>query len=543
MSNDTFVLKPIGGLGRIGANMMLLNSGNCSVIIDVGILFPKDDHFGINFLIPDFYKTLKDYNVNDLFITHGHEDHIGAILFILEHIPSIKIHAPRFATNLIRKKLSEAKVSAKIIVYDQNTSIDFDSFTITPFPVNHSIPDTYGAVVIDKKKKFSIGYFSDFKIDSSNKYEDAFNLPELSALMGSTVTSILLTDSTSVLSKNTSTSERDLIPGIEQAISQAKSRVFVTCFASNIFRIQTIIDIASQQKKRVVPYGRAMSFYIKVALELGILTDHDSVLREVATIDPKSDKLVVLLSGCQGEFRGTMRRVAMNDDSVFTLNSSDTFLFSSKTIPGNEINISSVMNSLSEVGVRIITSNDSMVHASGHASADDLLKLYQAVSPKYIVPIHGETFLLRRHMELISSSVDAEGIFVTNGDTLALHTDGNYTHSQGIEREPLIIHGSNTIIDRQAISQRRKLSESGTLFISIRLDSLFKTRPVFEVGHMGLPEAATFVLPEFNQFLQILLKSIKIKSKDIALDEVRVAGRRFFIPHIGYRPLVIVQFV
>ncbi len=543
MSKEVFQVKPIGGLGRIGANMTLIKNGDRSIVIDTGILFPKDDNYGINFLIPDFYSILSNKNIDGLIITHGHEDHIGAILFVINHIPNLTIYAPRFAARLIRKKTSEAKVSVKVVEYDKNSELDFETFVIKPFPVNHSIPDTFGIVAIDKLKKFSLGFFSDFKIDLKTTYERPFDIEALNLLMNSAQNKLLLTDSTNVLSKSEPTSEIDLVEGLEKIISNAKSRVFITCFSSNIFRIQSIINAAAKNKRLVVPFGKSMAFYSHTAMELGLLKDEKGVLRDVASVDPQSDRLIILLSGCQGEFKGTMRRVALEEDTTFKLNDRDTFMFSSKTIPGNEVNISIVMNALAAQNVQIVTSTQEKIHASGHATASELCSLYQTIRPNYIIPIHGETYLLQEHIKLIKTIPGIKPVFVTNGDTVTLNKDGGLNHQVGEESDPLIIQGSDTVLDKQAISQRRKMAETGVVFLSIKHESIAKKRPVFSVSHMGLPQTAIDLIPDFEEFLQGLLKCITIKSKEVALEEVRVASRRYFIPKTGLRPIAIVQFV
>ncbi len=537
MNNDCLTLSPLGGLGNIGANMQLVETSSHRLLIDCGILFPRDDHFGLNFLIPDFYSALEEKSVDGIIITHGHEDHIGAITFLARHYPSIPVYAPPFAAALIRKKTDELKISIKVIPYFSDIPLLFGDLSIIPFEVTHSIPQTYGLVLKDQQNSFALAYLSDFKLDRQRSL-----FPRLKNLLDGAKLRVLLSDSTNILSEHDHYDEESLAPHFIDLFAKAKERIFLTCFSSNIYRLQTIIDSAAAMKKIVVPHGRSMHFYISTAQELGLLHDPQNVLRTSEQIDVESSNQVVLLSGCQGEFKGTLRRVAYGEDSTYKPTERDIFIFSSKTIPGNEFSIGQILNELSKKHIQIVTASDCPIHSSGHIAWPELRELYDAISPDLIIPVHGESFFLLRHVtKLASSHPHIKTLMMTNGDSLHLSADATYRHQIRQEIEPLFIHGNDIVIERPTLSERRKLSSEGLVSIAIDLESVHLRHPRVTIEFFGLPQTAKDQLSHFENFMIIFLKSLKIIDKTKAKEEIRVAARRYFIPFLGYRPVAIIH--
>lgn len=517
--------------------MQLVEVDGHRVLIDCGILFPRDDHFGLNFLIPDFYSILHDLTLDAIIITHGHEDHIGAISFLAKHYPSIPIYAPAFAAALIRKKTEELKLSVKVHLYDHMTPMIFGSLHITPIPVSHSIPHTFGLLLTDQNNTYAIAYLSDFKLDQKQEL-----IASLKEKLSSARLKIMMTDSTNVLNDAEGIDEAELAPHFFKIFSESKSRIFLTCFSSNIYRLQTIIDQAAATGRIVVPHGRSMHFYISTAKELGLLHDSHNVLREVNQIDTDRSNQIVLLSGCQGEFKGTLRRVAFAEDSSYKPNSDDLFVFSSKTIPGNEFSIGQILNELSHRKIPIITAQDQLIHASGHLAWSSLSALYQQVAPDLIIPVHGESFFLLRHVAKIAQHHPSlRSLMLTNGDTLEINSDSSFVHQAKQETDPLFIHGNDLIIERTALSERRKLSSEGLISVSIDLESVHRRHPRTSVDSFGLPQVAKDQLEAFDAFLIGFLKQLKITDKIRAQEEIRVATRRYFMPLLGYRPVAIIH--
>lgn len=413
--------------------------------------------------------------------------------------------------------------------------LEFADFKVSPIRVEHSIPDTYGLIFTDKHQIFDAIYISDYKFDQDLSTRILNKCKSKSR--------VLFSDSTNVLSNKKTLTEAEIITELSDQINK-DGRTFITCFASNTFRLQSILDIAKEQGKRVVLHGRSLHFYSKQAIENNLLIDHGKVLREVASIDPEAKNLIVVLTGCQGEFRGTLRRVSFNDDSVFKITENDKFIFSSKTIPGNEFTVTTILNTLSEQNIPVITAEDAKVHASGHISGDELLQFYKELGPDFIIPIHGESFFLRRHVQMINDSTNGpKAIYLSNGDRLILKDDNTCTALSNEEDMPILINGEFSELNRDALSERRKAAETGTVFVSINFESIAKKRPKLSISSLGLCKEGVGVLEDLNTFLVSFLRSTKIKSKDKTTEEIRIVIRRFFIPHIGLRPMAIVHFI
>jgi ribonuclease J len=469
MSNPKLKITPVGGVGQIGSNMTLIEFNQQRIMIDAGILFPYEDFFDINYLIPNLSKIPPP---EVLVITHGHEDHIGAIYNVITAFPEIKVYAPSFAALLIRRKLEYNKISHSINVYKENDNIQFNELEIHPIHVNHSIPQTFG--LFFKFVNFDLGFLfvSDFKIDFKTKYEKPFDFYKLNKVSAGLSKKILFADSTNILSSQSETpSEWDVIPSLEKIISESQSRIFITLFSSNVHRIRSILDLAEKYQFKVVPHGRSMISYIKSAQEDGILENYDRILKSHDQVKNKEENIIALLSGCQGDFLGTFRRVAMGEDSTFKLRSTDTVVLSSKPIPGNEKKISMMTNKLSEVGCKVITPADMLIHVSGHPGKKDLEKLYHEFAPTDIVPIHGETLFIREHIEHIKAVYpQANAHFILNFDEIHIDDKHIIKITQGEKLDPIIYHGKNIQIEKDKISERRKLACNGAVFLSLKIE-------------------------------------------------------------------------
>ncbi len=539
-NNSLFKIKPVGGVGQIGSNMTLVISGSDVVLIDAGILFPFEDFFDIDYLVPDLSEIPIPTH---LVITHGHEDHIGAVFHVIKKFPDIKIFSPSFSAALIRKKLDYNNISYPITVYKDSDTLIFNEFSIDPIHVNHSIPETFGLLIRDNDKKLGIFFTSDFKIDFKTRYEKPFDFGKLTLLTKDLSKRVLLADSTNILSSQLETpSEEDLIPVFEDIFKNAENRIFITCFSSNIHRLMTFLDLAERYEFKVVPHGRSMLSYLKSAQDEGLISNLDKVIREPAAVKNTDKNVVVLLSGCQGDFMGTFRRVAMGEDSTFKPRSTDTFILSSKAIPGNEKKITQLTNRLSEVGCKVITASDKLVHVSGHPGKKDLSVLYQNFLPTDIIPIHGETLFLRAHCEYINSSFpQAISHFLQNFDEIHINKKLELKITQGDKKDPLILHGKHIILEKDKISERRKLACNGIVFISLKVNSFKNKVETHQHQFVGLPN---FVLEQdslFVKFISSQLSSFSFKDPEKSKEELRVAIRRYFANIIGYKPMTYIH--
>lgn len=529
-------ITPLGGVGQIGSNCTLIQTKNDNILIDCGILFPYEDFYDLNYLIPDLSEI--EHKVSTIIITHGHEDHIGAIHHYIEKFPEAKIYAPLFAKKLIENKLEYKKMSKKIYLLDNPVHID--TISINPVHVNHSIPHTRGLAITHDDSKSAILFISDFKVDKETPYEDPIDLDFIKKLGEEYDQKIALLDSTNILSSNTHTpSEAHLYKGLKEAIETTTGTVFITTFASNIHRIQSIIKIASELNRAVIPYGRSMLKYIETAIEVGEIDDH-GVIKDAEDRSIKRQK-VVLLSGSQGEHRGTVRRVISRQDKRYKIHEGDKFIFSSKAIPGNEKKLSMLYNDIIEQGADLLTSNESLIHASGHPGRDDLKEVYEAFRPTHSFPIHGESLFLKAHVKFIlDNQLSNNAEMILNRDSIEV---GDKVLVKNIEKgiEPVIYHGNDIILERERISERRKVATQGAVLVSFSKATVQKYRPSFEVTLVGLPTIADDDVNEFKEYLGHLVKENKGKALEDSKEQIRIATRRFFGERLGYRPVAIVH--
>lgn len=531
--NNILNIKPLGGVGEIGSNCTLFETKRAKIYVDFGILFPYEEFFNISYLSVNLQNEKDDNKEIHIIITHGHEDHIGAIFHLLNKFPSAKLYAPKFASLLIRKKLSERGISARIEVYNQDTIIEIDDHKIYPIHVTHSIPDTYGLLFQDNRLFNSTLFISDFKFDLNPLYEKPFDYQKIIELFSKTQRNISLLDSTNILNPDKTLSESDLVDDLEELLKR-ENRVFVTLFSSNIYRIKTINEIAKKHGKKIVLLGRSIKHYISCANECGLL-DIENIIEDEKSIKNYTNKYIYILTGCQGDHFGALRRVADNEFKNINIDKNDLFIFSSKAIPGNEKKIYRIYNKITEKGAEIITSKDFKVHASGHPSQKDLIELYQKISPEIVIPIHGESYFLRKHKEL------CESLEITS------QTFGNFTNLSILENgikfkgedvlDPIIYHSKDYELDRPAISKRRKLATTGACLVS-----LGKKDRSLEIEMIGLPD---WFKEKEEQVYKLtkgqLSKKLLAKDNEQISDEIRIFVRNLINNFIGYKPVCVVQ--
>ncbi len=540
MKNELMKIKPVGGVGQIGSNMTLIQTAHDTVLIDAGILFPYEDFFDIDYLIPNLESVPTP---SHLIITHGHEDHIGAVLHVIKKFPQIKVLASPFTAGLIRKKLEFNHSPYPITEYKSYEQLGFVDFTVDPIHVNHSIPETVGLLIKDINEKVGFFFISDFKIDFKTIYERPFDFEKLIKLSKNLKKRILLCDSTNITSKTLNTpSEQDLIPVLDELFKNAPSRIFITCFSSNIHRLMTFISLCKKFNKKLIPHGRSMISYLNTANELGMIPDYNSVVKmaESATGDDKN--YVILLSGCQGDFRGTFRRFCVGEDSQFKPKPEDTVLLSSKAIPGNEKKISILLNKLSEVGCKIYTGSDHLIHVSGHPGRNDLKTLYEKFNPTDIVPIHGESFFIREHIDFAKEAFpQATTHYILNNDEIIIGDDLGISIFDGETIDPVIIHGKGIILEKEKISERRKLACNGLVFLSLKLSSTKMKVEKFSFSLSGLPTLVTKNEEKFKRFLENYFIQINFKDEEKTNEELRVAIRKYFDQILGYKPITTIH--
>ena len=438
-------------------------------------MFPAENPLGINYVIPD-YSHLKEnrYKIKALFITHGHEDHIGGIPFLLQNVHVPVIYAPRLAAGLIKNKLEENNVKEKvnIVEVDEDSIIDVaGAFKVSFFHMTHSIPDAYGICVDTHQGR--IVTTGDFKIDLTPVGPD-INLSKI-AKIGEEGVDLLLSDSTNVEKEGFTPSEKSVIDSINEVFAKATGRLIVSTFSSNISRIQQIVEAAVAHKRKIIIIGRSMDSTISMARKFGYIHIPDSCLVSVDNIKTlRPSEICILCTGSQGESMAALSRIANNEHPQVKIMQGDTIVFSSSPIPGNGASINHVVNLLTRQWANVLTNSVLRnLHASGHPSKQELRFMFKLFKPKYFMPVHGEYRMLRIHAELAQEmGIPKENSFVlANGDTLVLQ---NHTVTAGrrIFTDDIYIDGKDISgLSTAVIKDRQVLSLNGMISVLVAMDS------------------------------------------------------------------------
>ncbi len=469
-----FKIIPLGGLREIGKNCTLIESGDEILIIDCGFCFPDDEMFGVDVVIPDFtYLRENRSKIKGLIVTHGHEDHIGGIPFLLSEF-DIPIYASALTVGLIKNKLNEHDIAnASITVIESGDIFRVGRYRVEAIQINHSIADALGFSI-----KFPGGHIvhtGDFKIDFYPLDGKIIDLNKFSQL-GTEGVDVLLADSTNVLREGSTPSEQIVIDTINGIFDNTEKRIIIATFASNINRIKFFIDAAIKHGRRIAISGRSMENVIELAKELGYFKNiPDSVFVDVKAINNIPDSnLCIITTGSQGEAMSALSRMAFDQHKTVKLKKGDVVVFSSSPIPGNEKTVTNIINKLYEKQVKVILSDSLHTHVSGHACKEELRLIHTLVRPTYFIPAHGEYRHLIEHANLAQSlGMPKNNIFIAaNGDAIsfegkkATHIE-EFTSGQDILVDGLGIGD----VGSHVLKDRKHLSQSGLVAIGVVLDS------------------------------------------------------------------------
>ncbi|MGL4948755.1 MAG: ribonuclease J [Anaeroplasmataceae bacterium] len=472
-SKNEIGIFALGGLGEVGKNMYVIDYQDQLFVVDSGILFPDEHLLGVDYVIPDYQFLVKNQErIVGLFITHGHEDHIGGIPFLLKKVKIPVIYASGVALDLIKNKLQEHKdiKNVKIIDFDSDTVFNFKKVDVSFVGLNHSIPDSFG--IVFKTDQGNIFLTGDFKVDFTPMGPGAEFLKL--AKLGQEGVLCLLADSTNALVEGFTTSERKVGDSLKELFSNITSRIVVATFASNMYRVQQVVEASYMYKRKVAIFGRSMEKTIEVGRRIGIIKAPDSTFIEANEINNyRPDQITLLCTGSQGETMAALSRIANGSHRQIKLIPGDTIIFSSSPIPGNQAGVNKTINLLFKGGANVITHsliNDT--HTSGHAAQGELKLMHTLLKPKYFMPVHGEYRMLKVHANLaIDCGCDPKNTFVLeNGDVLAL-TSNTARVSTHIHAGDVYIDGTGIgDIDTAIIKERKTLSEDGLFSIVITLN-------------------------------------------------------------------------
>jgi len=544
---------PLGGLGEIGKNMMALEYGNDIVVIDAGLMFPSEEMLGVDLLIPDIsYLLARQKNLRGIVITHGHEDHIGALPYVLSRI-SPPIYATKFTRELILVELKQrgVKTDAKLNLVSPGSRITLGSFTIEFFSVCHSIPDCVGLII--HTPLGIVVHSGDFKIDYTPVICEATNFNQLASL-GAKGVLLLLSDSTYAELPGYTPSERVVSDTLDRIVSEAKGRVIVTTFASLVSRAQQVFDVAVKHGRRVFIIGRSMKEIVSMALKTGYLNaPPDTLCRldELKTLP--HNRVIVLSTGSQGEPTSALVRMANRDPSSrVQIVPGDTVVISATPIPGNEMLVSRTTDSLFRQGANVIYNKLAQVHVHGHGSQEELKLLLNLVKPKFFVPVHGEYRHLSLHAGLARSmGIPKENIFVLeDGDVLELGQDSGKV----VDRTHVgVIYVSGMItgeLDGVVLRDRKLLSRDGVVVVTIAVDAesgklaerpRIITRGVVDAGEEQtlIEKGRDVVLAALENRKEGFISRRRLVEPSFVDAKVKDSLSSFFYKRIHRRPVII----
>ncbi len=471
-TTDVFAL---GGLGEVGKNMYVIQHDDEIIIIDAGVMFPKSELMGIDYVIQDISYLISNADkIKALIITHGHEDHIGGIYYLIQSIKIPVIYAPNIAAAIIRHKLEDRSTKYdNLVIYDKDTVIDTKYFKVEFISMTHSIPDSFSIVI--HSPNGTILTTGDFKFDLTPVGPMA-DLHKIAAI-GKQGVKLLLSDSTNALVDGYAKSESVVDEALSDIFSKHLGRIIIATFASNLFRIKHIIETCKKYNRKVLVFGRSMEMTVDIAFESGLLTDRTTIINANEAKKLKKEELCFLCTGSQGEPLAALSRIANGSHKQIQLIPDDIVVFSSSPIPGNASSINQIINKLYLKGVKVYTNQElSDIHTSGHGKIEDLKFLLRLVQPEYFMPIHGEYRMLKSHADIaIDCDVKKENIFILkNGDVLSIK-DGQVFKNKKVTAGDVYVDGSRVgEIGNIVIKDRKLMSKDGILIAIINLNPITK---------------------------------------------------------------------
>ena len=460
----------LGGLTEIGRNMTVFEYKSKLLIVDCGVLFPEDTQPGIDLILPDFsYIRDRLDDVVAIFLTHGHEDHIGAVPYLLRERGDIAIYGSALTLGLITAKLKEHRITPLIREVKEGGTEDVGPFTLEFVAVNHSIPDALAVVInTGAGRVLATG---DLKMDQLPLDGRITDLRTF-ARLGEQGVDLFMVDSTNADVPGFTPSEREIMPALNRVISSTKRRVIVASFSSHVHRVQQVIDIAAQHGRKVVFIGRSMVRNMKIAEDMGYLNVPADLVIDAKDLDQYDDNVVLICTGSQGEPMAALSRMA-NGDHQIRVGEGDTVILASSLIPGNENSVFRIINELTRFGAKVVHKANAMVHVSGHAAAGELLYCYNIVKPKYVLPIHGEWRHLKANAELaIQSGVPRENTFIIDNGVVIDLVNHEAEVVGAIPVGFVFVDGQSIgDITESSLKDRRILGEEGFISCVVVIDS------------------------------------------------------------------------
>ena len=540
---------PLGGLGEVGKNMTLLETPRDIIIVDCGMGFPDEEMPGVDLVIPDFsYLERKRDKLRGVFLTHGHEDHIGSVPYLLRHI-NIPVYGTRLTLGILEKKLAEFRYEEKLKLHTVeagDTVPAGDDFRVEFIHVNHSIADACALAIDTPIGK--VVHSGDFKLDVSPIDGQMMDLPRLGEI-GKMGVELLLCESTNAEREGFTPSERSVGSTLEQIfLAHKNKRIVIATFSSNVHRVQQIIDVSVRHGRRVAVLGRSMVSVIGAARELGYMDIPDGVLVDVSELGRfKNEEVTLVTTGSQGEPMSALYRMAFGEHDRIKLTPSDLVVLSASAIPGNERLVGKIVNALVKNGIRVINDESMHIHASGHACREELKLLHALLKPKYLMPIHGEARHLYAHKELAEyMGMPSNHIFVTTELGRVLEMKGESVRfAEKAEAGIVLVDGAGVgDVGSVVLRERRQLAEDGLVVVSATVDRLSGTMlappDILSSGFVYMKESGDLMTEASALVVRVLERELSRARSDIRDIRAKVSDElsRFFFKQTKRRPLI-----
>ena len=546
-NNQTLLAIPLGGLGEFGMNMMVFRYGDDIIVVDAGMMFPESELLGVDLVIPDItYLKQNRHLVRAIVLTHGHEDHIGALPYILRDL-NVPIYGTRFTLALVKKRLEEAGLldSATLREVLPGRRIELGPFEIEFISVTHSTIDCVALAI--RTPLGVIIHTGDFKIDQTPVDKVPFDLHAF-AKYGNEGVLALFSDSTNVERPGFTPSERTIVPRIEELARSAPRRVVLSCFASSIHRIQQVIDIAERVGRKIAFVGRSMIDNVEIAHNLDCLRIPDGMVvrpQDIRSFEPK--KIIILASGSQAEPMSSLSRIAVDNHRFVSVDENDTVILSARIIPGNEKAIFRMLDHMFRRRALVYYDNSAgTIHVSGHGSQEEQKLILRLVKPKYFIPVHGEYRHLFRHAALAHQlgAVSEEIMLMEDGKCIEFTEDGAFRRDPVTAGRVLVDSGSLEEIEAIVVRDRKHLSEEGVVIPIIAIDKhTGKLESAPEVVSRGLMSENNGELLEGAK--EIVMKTFELSNLEeradwsVIKEKIRVDLKRYISKQTSKRPLIL----
>jgi ribonuclease J len=546
--SNVLEIIPLGGIGEFGMNCTLMRCGDEMLVLDAGMGFPEEGNYGVDVCIPDF-EILEQYrnDITAIVLTHGHEDHLGALPYILKRF-NVPVYASHFTLGLAESKLEEHGLLGDVLLHrvEPRDVVTIGSFTIEFIRASHSLIDCFHLAI--KTPVGTIIHTGDYKVDETPVIGEAIDLRTLRRY-GQEGVLALLSDSTNATVPGRTPSERAVIPAFEEIFAEAKGRIFVAAFSSSIHRIQIVLDCAQKFDRKVCVLGRSMQKNVEIAERLGYLDIADGLLVGINDTKHYPDhEIVFLVTGSQAEPRAALYQLATQMYKGTTIEESDTVVLSARIIPGNERAISKLIGFLYKRGANIIEEKRRLIHVSGHASQEDIRIMTEAVRPKFVVPIHGEYRMLFRHKEFVKNHLgysEDRIVLIENGDVLEFDGERAAVVDKRDIKRTFIDDSGFKEIDYETVRERKKLGYEGIITLVMTINGQtgeLQSPPQFVTQGVRGFESTNGLNKSAEQVVASALAGASrqtLADESLLKEHVRVELKRFIQKATGARPVIV----